>query len=343
MKEWKKIIIFFAIWILLLLGAWGLHQFIRVKQPNVCSDFQTIQQRGIIRAGILQNTPDYYVDNGTVKGFHYELVKLFANRYSLKAQYIVYETYWDGYYALVTGKVDVLAMDLNSNFQNKIIQDNLSLQTQFNHWLDSLKQERHYNILRAKYYSPASKNRRTRKLHTHKTISVYDDRIKKCAKIYHIDWRLISALIYQESNFNPNVTGKGGSFGLMQLMPNTATHLGMKPPYSVEQQIVYGCKYLYILKKRYAEKGVDPADLYKFVLAAYNAGACHIDDAILLAKEKNYKPNQWKDVEKMLLKLSDKEYTQNVRLKCGNYNGKYAKNYVSNIWNTYQHYQNMSE
>ncbi|MDR0606754.1 MAG: transporter substrate-binding domain-containing protein [Bacteroidales bacterium] len=472
MKEGKKIIIFFTIWVLLLLSTWGLNRLIRVKQLNLYSDFQTIQQREYILAGILQNTTDYYVDNGTVKGFHYELVELFANRFNLKTQYIVYNTYWDGFFALATGKVDVLAMDLNSNFRNNMVflftsphsysshvlvqhkdnmlidknfnifpnkhtkdklenttvhlsvdglsdfyedalylfhqfdvhhtrlslkempniedmldllnekqidmtianekvmksnagfyrkldysvqltdelslhwavnKDNISLQTPLNHWLDSLKKERYYAILLNKYYSSTSKNRQSHSMLTNKTISLYDDLIKECAKIYHIDWRLMAAIIYQESKFNPHVTGKGGSFGLTQLMPETAAHLGMKPPYSVEKQILYGCKYLYNLKKKYDRKGVNPFDLYKFVLAAYNAGSCHIDDAQLLAKEKGYNPNQWKDVEKMLLKLADKKYTQNTQLKCGNYNGKSAKNYVANVWNTYQHYQNMSD
>ena len=83
--------------------------------------------------------------------------------------------------------------------------------------------------------------------------------------------------------------------------------------------------------------------MYKFVSAAYNAGPCHIDDAILLAKKKGYNPRRWTDVEKMLLKLSDRKYTRNANIKCGNYKGKHTKNYVNKVWITYRHYQNMSD
>jgi membrane-bound lytic murein transglycosylase MltF len=62
-----------------------------------------------------------------------------------------------------------------------------------------------------------------------------------------------------------------------------------------------------------------------------------------LAKKKRYNPNKWQDVEQMLLKLSDKKYTRNVKLNCGNYNGKHTKKYVSNVYRIYRHYQNMSD
>jgi membrane-bound lytic murein transglycosylase F len=222
---------------------------------------------------------------------------------------------------------------------------NTSLQEIFNHWLDSIKTTQHYAILLEKYYSPSSKNRRTigqyQQKYSNNPISFYDDLIKKYAARYNLDWRLVSAVIYRESRFNSQAIGKGGSFGLMQIMPKTAKHLGMSNPNSPENQILYGCKYLKRLKMKYLEKGADTTDIYKFVLAAYNAGSCHIDDAILLAKSKGYNPNSWQDVEKMLIRLSDKKYTKNIPLRCGNYNGKHTKNYVNKVWTSYLHYQNM--
>ncbi|MDR1182077.1 MAG: transglycosylase SLT domain-containing protein, partial [Bacteroidales bacterium] len=447
MNDKKRIIILLGIWLLLLVTAFLASRFHRTERLEVCSDFQTIQKRGYIRAGILQNTTDYYVENGTIKGFHYELVELFAKRFDLHTQYIVFDSYWDSFYALMTGKVDLLAMDLNDNLRletfflltqphsysshvlvqhkNRMLVDkdfnilpgndeepdkpfllavdalsgfyqdalylsrrlntshmqlsfmempdmddmlylvntkeidmtiashkvarsstvfyrhldysvtltdkqplhwavnkaNVSLQLPLNEWLDSLSKTRYYAILFEKYYSPTSKNKQYQAMLANNAISLYDDLIKKYAKIHHIDWRLVAAVIYQESRFNSRATGKGGSYGLMQIMPGTAVRLGMKNPHAVESQIYYGCKYLGNLKKIYSTEGVHSIDLYKFVLAAYNAGSCHIDDARLLAKKKRYNPNKWQDVEQMLLKLSDKKYTRNVKLNCGNYNG----------------------
>jgi membrane-bound lytic murein transglycosylase F len=451
-----------------LLIAFLAGRFKQMEKPKDSSEFQAILKRGYIRVGILWNIPDYYVENGTVKGFHYELVEMFSMRFGLKARYVVFNSYWDSFYALKTGKVDLLAMDLNNNsppemfflftnphsysfhvlvqrkdnmlvdkdfnilqgdklnnkmfllavdglsefyrealylsrrlnaseiklsFTNmpntndvldllnekkidltiahhKVMKSNsalyrhldysvrltenqslhwavnkynISLQTSLNGWLDSLIGTQYYAVLFKKYYASASKSRQSQTMFANKAISYYDDLIKQYAKIHHVDWRLVAAVIYQESRFNSTATGKGGSYGLMQIMPGTAVRLGMKNPHSIESQIFYGCKYLGNLKKIYSKEGVYAVDLYKFVLAAYNAGNCHIKDAQLLAKKKGYNPNKWQDVEQMLLKLSDKKYTRNIPLGCGNYHGKQTKKYVANVWEIYRHYQNMSE
>jgi len=355
----QKLAILFAIWIVLLSIAFILSRPKPVVCLNAFTDWETIQKRGYIRAGILQNTTDYYIENGTIKGFHYDLMELFGKDFNLKVQYSVFPALWDNFCALMTDEIDVLAMDLNSeSLQNTFFlnislhwavnKQNTSLYEVLDDWLDSLTNTRFYPILFAKYYSPTSKNRRTMKRYQQKiednAISFhYDDLIKKHAENAGLDWLFVAAIIYQESGFNAKATGKGGSFGLMQIMPKTATYMGMKNLYCAENQILYGCKYIKKLKERYAEKGVDSTDLYKFVLAAYNAGTCRIDDARLLAEKKGYNPNTWHDVEKMLLKLSDRQYIKKIPLNCGYYNGKFTKKYVSKVWETYLHYQNIAE
>ena len=355
----KKLALLVTIWIILLSIAFILSRSKPVASLNAFTDWETIQKRGYIRAGILQNTTDYYIENGTIKGFHYDLMQLFGKDFNLKVQYSVFPTYWDNFWALMTDEIDVLAMDFNNEHLQSSVFLNMSLHWAVNKqntslywvldtWLDSLKNTRLYPILLAKYYSPTSKNRRAMKRYQQKiednAISFhYDDLIKKYAQKNGLDWLFVAAIIYQESGFNANATGKGGAYGLMQIMPQTAAHIGMKNLYCAENQILYGCKYIKKLKERYAEKGVDSTDLYKFVLAAYNAGTCRIDDARLLAEKKGYNPDTWHDVEKMLLKLSDRKYTKNVPLTCGNYNGKFTQKYVSKVWETYRHYQNIAE
>ena len=374
MNEEKKTIILSAIFIGCLIIAFILNRPAEIENLNSFNDWETIQKRTYIRAGVLQNTTDYYLENGTVKGFHYDLLELFSNHYKIDVHYSVYNTYWDNFWALMTGEIDVLSMDLNNDpmynsfflftnphsYSHKVFlrddtvslhwavnKQNRSLHKALNTWIDSLKDTRHYNILLEKYYSPTSKNRITiaeyQRKHSNMPISAYDDLIKKYAKRFDFDWRLIAAIIYRESKFNPHAVGQGGAYGLMQIMPQTAIRLGMKNPYSVESQVLYGCKYLNKLKQRYIKKEVDTADLYKFILGAYNAGPCHIDDAILLAEKKGYNPKRWADVEKMLLKLSDKKYTKNIPVSCGIYKGKHTKKYVNKVWVTYRHYMNMVE
>ena len=83
-------------------------------------DFKKIQQSGYIRIGILQNTTDYYLENSEIKGFHYDLAESFAKHIGLETRYIVYETYWDNFFALLNNEVDFLAMDINSNYQRDV-------------------------------------------------------------------------------------------------------------------------------------------------------------------------------------------------------------------------------
>ena len=355
----QKLAILSAIWIILLVLAFVLNKPKPVAPLKTFSDWESIQKRGYIRAGILQNTTDYYVENGTIKGFHYDLMEMFAKKSHLKVHYNVYTDYWDYFWALMTNKIDVLAMDIDSRLpwatfflQNDSLpwavnKENNSFYSPLSHWLDSIKNTRHYPTLLEKYYSPTSKNRVSIKKYQQKIndniISFYDDLIQKYAQKNALDWRFVAAIIYNESGFNHRAIGKGGAFGLMQFMPKTAAHIGIKNPHSTESQILYGCKYIRKIKEKYAETGVDSSDLYKFVLAAYNAGTCRVDDARILAEKKGYNANTWGDVENMLLKLSDRKYTKNIPLRCGYYNGKFTQKYVSKVWETYRHYQNMAE
>lgn len=82
---------------------------------------------------------------------------------------------------------------------------------------------------------------------------------------FHIDKDLLKAVAKAESNFNPNVVSNSGAIGIMQLMPSTASTLGVSNPYDPNQNIMGGAKYLSQLYQQYN------GDL-SLTLAAYNAG-----------------------------------------------------------------------
>ncbi|HWP96897.1 MAG TPA: lytic transglycosylase domain-containing protein [Syntrophomonadaceae bacterium] len=94
----------------------------------------------------------------------------------------------------------------------------------------------------------------------------FSELIKKASEKYHVDERVISAVINQESSFDAQAVSSCGAQGLMQLMPGTATSLGVTDPFNPEQNIMAGTQYL---REKLDEFGGNLSS----ALAAYNAGS----------------------------------------------------------------------
>ncbi|SHE86879.1 membrane-bound lytic murein transglycosylase F [Microbulbifer donghaiensis] len=172
-------------------------------------------------------------------------------------------------------------------------------------------------------------------------LSPYDKLAKKFALKHNLDWRLVVAQMWQESNFDPKAESHMGAQGLMQVMPRTAQEMGFDGPlFDPEHSVHAGTKYLDWVRERFEDELPADEKLW-FALAAYNAGIGHLRDARLLAKKLNLDPNQWFDnVEVAMLKLSEPRYFEKARY--GYARGAEPVQYVKNISNLYRAYTDMA-
>jgi len=173
-------------------------------------------------------------------------------------------------------------------------------------------------------------------------LSPYDKEIKKASEILGWDWRLLASLIYQESEFKPNVRSWVGAYGLMQMMPATLEQYGLDSTATPEEQIISGAKYLTYLEKQLPEQIIDSTERVKFVLASYNSGIGHILDGRRLAEKYGKDPNLWtNNVDHFVLSLSDKFYYHDPVVYYGYTRGQETYNFVIEIIQRFDDYRNL--
>jgi membrane-bound lytic murein transglycosylase F len=237
------------------------------------------------------------------------------------------------------------AISFPQNLAWAVGKNSVELKEEIDRWLKDFKQTTKYAVIYNKYF----KNQHAVNIVASDyyvlgsgKISRYDETVKRESERIGWDWRLVSSMIYQESRFNPNAVSWAGAFGLMQLMPSTAGRFGVSRHTSPESHIRAGVSFIKWLDKRFEKEIPDTLERDKFVLAAYNVGKGHVDDARRLAEKYGDDPDVWDDnVEKWLLNKSQPKYYRDPVVKYGYARGIETSNYVKQVIDRYEHYKNI--
>jgi membrane-bound lytic murein transglycosylase F len=164
--------------------------------------------------------------------------------------------------------------------------------------------------------------------HIEQRLPQYRDLFTEVANEIGMDWRLLAAIGYQESHWDPDAVSPTGVRGIMMLTKAAAKDLGIKDRRDPEQSIRGGAHYLARMLQRIPERVPEP-DRTWLALAAYNVGHGHLEDARILTQKNKGDFDRWVDVKESLPLLSKKKWFQQTRY--GYARGQEPVRYVDNI------------
>lgn len=208
----------------------------------------------------------------------------------------------------------------------------VSLYREVINFFDTIEENGFLNRLTERYYGHIRRfdyvDTRTihRRVLTH--LPAYQDWFMQASEQYDFDWRLLAAIAYQESHWNPKAVSSTGVKGLMMLTRATAEEMGVEDREDPEQSIMAGAAYLDLMRERLPERIQEP-DRTLMALAAYNIGMGHLEDARILTQSHGGNPDRWTDVRENLPLLAQKKWFEQTRY--GYARGGEPVRYVANI------------
>jgi membrane-bound lytic murein transglycosylase F len=168
--------------------------------------------------------------------------------------------------------------------------------------------------------------------HVKKQLPKYQKMFIQAAEEHNLDWRLLAAIGYQESHWNPEAVSPTGVRGIMMLTQRTAAHLGIKNRLDPESSIKGGAKYIASRLKHIPKSILEP-DRTWLALAAYNVGPGHLEDARIITEKLDKDPDKWIDVKQALPLLAQRKWYK--KTKHGYARGREPVKYVDNIRSYY--------
>ncbi len=291
---------------------------------------------------------EMYSSHGLETGLNYRLISEFAKDNFCDVTIVAagkHDNYRD---SLLNGTIDILITHdseidgaqvlcqindcsswiIGSSDQHKI--------RQMNNWISYMKTSREFQQICNIYSGSFNPHRKAEDGLTTSVISPYDHLIRKYAKTLGWDWRMVAAVIYQESRFSIGTCSARGAQGLMQVMPQTGQVYGVMNLLDPEQNILAGTSHLKRLQKIFSKYDLTEEELIKFTLAAYNAGEGRIIDCRNLAENKGYDNSRWDEITKVIPLMREDTILQEECVKLGKFQGHETIDYIESVMSHYQ-------
>ncbi|HEX7081418.1 MAG TPA: membrane-bound lytic murein transglycosylase MltF [Gammaproteobacteria bacterium] len=164
--------------------------------------------------------------------------------------------------------------------------------------------------------------------HMEQRLPKYRQYFEEAERATGIDWRVLAAIGYQESHWNPQAVSPTGVRGIMMLTEQTAAMVGVDDRSDPRESILGGARYFKRVLAKIPERIPEP-DRTWLAMAAYNIGFGHLEDARILTEMQGGDPDRWDHVRERLPLLTRKEWYS--RVKRGYARGNVPVVYVDNI------------
>lgn len=136
------------------------------------------------------------------------------------------------------------------------------------------------------------------------------------AREHQLDWRLVAAVAYQESQWDPLATSRTGVRGMMMLTEDTAARLGVRNRLDARESIAAGARYLAMLRDELPAEIAEP-DRSWMAVAAYNIGMGHLRGAGAIARSLSKDDTSWMEMKRVLPLIARPDYASRLRAGAG--------------------------
>lgn len=161
----------------------------------------------------------------------------------------------------------------------------------------------------------------------------YRDSFLEAERITGVDWRLLAAMAYQESHWNPGAVSPTGVRGMMMLTEHTAKMMEVADRHDARASIIGGARYYQRVMRKVPARIPEP-DRSWLAVAAYTLGYGHVEDARILTQSQGADPDDWEQVRDRLPLLNEEEWYR--RVQRGYAPGRTAVTYVDNVRRYYE-------